>query len=331
MKSREVVLANRPVGMPKVDDFEVREVELPDPEAGEVLVRNVCMSVDPYMRGRMIDRKSYTPPFAVGATLTGGAIGRVERSNHTDLKEGEYVESHLGWREAFVAKGAGLRPLGELKASASVYLGILGMPGMTAYAGLLEVAELADGESVFVSGAAGAVGSAVGQIARIKGCTVVGSAGSAEKVRHLTEDLGFDHAFDYHDGHLTRQIFAGASQGIDVYFDNVGGDHLQAALNCMRPNGRLALCGAIAQYNATTPVPGPNNLAIAIGMGLTLRGFIVSNFNHLREDFMRDMTAWIASGEVKYRETTFEGIDSAPEAFIGLFTGANTGKMVVNL
>ena len=330
MKSREVVLANRPVGLPKVEDFEVREVDVPDPGAGEVLVRNVCMSVDPYMRGRMIDRKSYTPPFAVGETLTGGAIGRVERSNHTDLKEGDYVESLLGWREAFVATG-GLRPLGELKAPASAYLGILGMPGMTAFAGLLEVAELAEGESVFVSGAAGAVGSAVGQIAKIKGCTVVGSAGSAEKIRHLTEDLGFDHAFDYHDGHLERQIFAGAPQGIDVYFDNVGGDHLQAALNCMRPNGRLALCGAIAQYNATAPVPGPNNLAIAIGMGLTLRGFIVSNFNHLRQDFMRDMTAWVASGEVKYRETTFDGIDKAPEAFIGLFTGANTGKMVVNL
>ena len=330
MRSREVVLASRPVGMPKVEDFAIREVELPDPGTGEVLVRNVCMSVDPYMRGRMIDRKSYTPPFAVGDTLTGGAIGRVERSNHADIKEGDYVESHLGWREAFVAK-AGLRPLGELKAPASAYLGILGMPGMTAYAGLLEVAELAEGESVFVSGAAGAVGSAVGQIAKIKGCTVVGSAGSAEKVRHLADDLGFDHAFDYHDGHLERQIFAGAAQGIDVYFDNVGGDHLQAALNCMRPNGRLALCGAIAQYNATAPVPGPNNLAIAIGMGLTLRGFIVSNFNHLRDDFLRDMTAWVASGKVKYRETTFDGIEKAPEAFIGLFTGANTGKMVVNL
>ena len=331
MKSREVALASRPVGMPKVADFEIREVEVPNPGAGEVLVRNVCMSVDPYMRGRMVDRKSYTPPFAVGDTLTGGAIGRVERSNHTDLKEGEYVESHLGWREAFVASDRGLRPLGELKAPASTYLGILGMPGMTAYVGLLEVAQLAEGESVFVSGAAGAVGSAVGQIAKINGCRVVGSAGNAEKVRHLTEDLGFDHAFDYHDGHLTQQIFEGAPQGIDVYFDNVGGDHLQAALNCMRPNGRLALCGAIGQYNATAPVPGPNNLAIAIGMGLTLRGFIVSNFNHLRDHFMLDMTAWITGGQVKYRETTFDGIDKAPEAFIGLFTGANTGKMVVNL
>ena len=331
MKSREVVLARRPVGMPTADDFAIREVDVPDPAAGEVAIRNVCMSVDPYMRGRMIDRKSYTPPFAVGETLNGGAIGRVAHSNDPDLPEGDYVESRLGWREAFVAKAAGLRRLGELKAPASAYLGVLGMPGMTAYVGLLDVGALKEGETVFVSGAAGAVGSAVGQIAKIKGCTAVGSAGSADKVRHLTEDLGFDHAFDYHDGHLERQIFQGVPQGVDVYFDNVGGDHLQAALNCMRPGGRIPLCGAIAQYNATAPVPGPNNLAIAIGMGLTLKGFIVSNFNHLRADFMRDMVAWVTSGQLKYRETAFDGIEKAPEAFIGLFTGANTGKMVVNL
>ena len=331
MKSREVVLARRPVGMPAAEDFAIREVELGEPEPGEVLVRNVCMSVDPYMRGRMIDRRSYTPPFAVGETLTGGAIGRVVQSNDPDLPEGEHVESHQGWREAFVAKSTGVRRLGNLEAPASAYLGVLGMPGMTAYVGLLDVGALKEGETVFVSGAAGAVGSAVGQIAKIKGCTAVGSAGSADKVRHLTEDLGFDHAFDYHDGHLERQIFAGAPEGVDVYFDNVGGDHLQAALNCMRPGGRLPLCGAIAQYNATEPVPGPNNLAIAIGMGLTIRGFIVSNFNHRRGDFMRDMTDWVTSGRLKYRETVFDGIDKAHEAFIGLFTGANTGKMVVNL
>ena len=331
MKSREVVLVRRPEGLPKVTDFAVREAELQDPGPGEVLVKNVCMSVDPYMRGRMIDRKSYTPPFAIGEALTGGAIGQVTASNHADLQEGAYVESHFGWREAFVAPGNRLRSLGELQAPASAYLGVLGMPGMTAYVGLLDVGALREGEAVFVSGAAGAVGSAVGQIAKIKGCTVVGSAGSAEKVRHLSDDLGFDHAFDYHDGHLERQIFAGAPNGIDVYFDNVGGDHLQAALNCMRPGGRIPLCGAIAQYNATAPVPGPNNLTIAIGMGLTLKGFIVSNFEHLRADFLRDMSAWVASGRLRYRETTFDGLDKAPEAFIGLFTGANTGKMVVNL
>ena len=331
MKTREVVLKRRPVGLPKVEDFSVREVDLPPPGDGDVHVRNVSLSVDPYMRGRMVDRRSYTPPFQVAEALTGGAIGRVVASNHADFAVGDHVESHLGWREAFVAGPRGLRKLGALAAPASAYLGVLGMPGMTAYVGLLDVAALAEGERVFVSGAAGAVGSAVGQIAKLKGCTVVGSAGSAAKVRRLVDDFGFDHAFDYHDGHLERQIFAGSPDGIDVYFDNVGGDHLQAALNCMRPGGRIALCGAIAQYNATAPVPGPHNLAIAIGLGLTLKGFIVSSFGHRRADFERDMTAWVTSGRLKYDETVHDGLDRMAEAFIGLFTGANTGKMVVNL
>ena len=331
MKTRQVVLQRRPVGMPQADDFAVQEAELPAPGEGEVYVENICMSVDPYMRGRMVDRKSYTPPFQVGEALTGGAIGRVVQSKAPELAVGDHVESHYGWREGFVAKANRLRRLGELHAPASAYLGVLGMPGMTAYVGLLDVGALQAGETVFVSGAAGAVGSAVGQIAKIKGAKAVGSAGSADKVRHLTEDLGFDHAFDYHDGHLERHIRTGAPDGVDVYFDNVGGDHLQAALNCMRPGGRIPLCGAIAQYNATAPVPGPNNLAIAIGMGLTLKGFIVSNFEHLRADFLRDMTAWVESGQMQYRETVLEGIERAGEAFIGLFTGANTGKMVVAL
>ncbi len=331
MKTRQVVLQRRPVGMPKPEDFALREVELPAPSEGEVLVENLCMSVDPYMRGRMVDRKSYTPPFQVGEALTGGAIGRVVRSEDPMLPAGEHVESHYGWRDAFVAQAGRLRRLGTLQAPASAYLGVLGMPGMTAYVGLLDVGALQAGETVFVSGAAGAVGSAVGQIAKIKGCTVVGSAGSSEKVRHLTEELGFDHAFDYHDGRLEGQIRGGAPEGVDVYFDNVGGDHLQAALNCMKPGGRIPLCGAIAQYNATAPVPGPNNLAIAIGMGLTLKGFIVSNFEHRRADFLRDMTAWVRDGQLRYRETVLAGLERAAEAFIGLFTGANTGKMVVDL
>ena len=331
MKTRQVELASRPVGMPKPEDFTVREVELPAPGGGEVLVRNICMSVDPYMRGRMIDRESYLPPFPIGEALTGGAIGKVLRSNDPDVPIGSHVESHYGWREAFVAPGRQLRRLGELQAPAAAYLGVLGMPGMTAYVGLLDVGALRKGETVFVSAAAGAVGSAVGQIARIKGCSAIGSAGSAEKVRHLTEDLGFDHAFDYHGGHLERQIRAAAPAGIDVYFDNVGGDHLQAALNCMKPGGRLALCGAIAQYNATAPAPGPNNLVIAIGRSLTLKGFIVSNFEHRRADFVRDVAAWVGDGRLQYRETVFDGLEQAPDAFIGLFTGANTGKMIVNL
>ena len=331
MKTNQVVLQRRPVGMPKPEDFALREVELPAPGEGEVLVENLCMSVDPYMRGRMVDRKSYTPPFQVGEALTGGAIGRVVRSEDPALPAGEHVESHYGWRGAFVARAERLRRLGTLQAPASAYLGVLGMPGMTAYVGLLDVGALQAGETVFVSGAAGAVGSAVGQIAKIKGCVVVGSAGSREKVRHLTEELGFDHAFDYHDGRLERQIRGGAPEGVDVYFDNVGGEHLQAALNCMKPGGRIPLCGAIAQYNATAPVPGPNNLAIAIGMGLTLKGFIVSSFEHRRADFLRDMTAWVQNGQLQYRETVLPGLERAAEAFIGLFTGANTGKMVVDL
>ena len=331
MLSRAVSLKKRPLGMPSAEDFQFTELDVPDPGEGEVLVENLCMSVDPYMRGRMIDRKSYVPPFQIGEVLTGGAIGRVTRSNDSNIAEGEHVSSFYGWREAFVAPGSQLRKLGDLQAPASAYLGVLGMPGMTAYVGLLEVGALADGETVFVSGAAGAVGGVAGQIARIKGCRTIGSAGGAEKAAHLTGDLGFDHAIEYREGDLLGRLREAAPDGIDVYFDNVGGEHLQAALNCMRPNGRIALCGMISQYNATAPVPGPNNLALAIGLGLTLRGFIVSNFEHLRADFERDMTNWIKSGELRYRETTFEGIERAPEAFIGLFTGANTGKMIVNL
>ena len=332
MKSREVRLSQRPVGMPTSNDFEIVEVDLPDPQDGEVVVKNVSLTVDPYMRGRMVDRKSYVAGFNLEDTLTGGAIGRVVASQDGKFVEGEYVESHYGWREGYVAPSSHLNKLGNLQAPPSAYLGILGMPGMTAYVGLLDVGQLREGKDVvFVSGAAGAVGSAVGQIAKIKGCRAIGSAGTPEKVEHLVTDLGFDHAFDYHDGHLERKIFAGAPEGIDVYFDNVGGEHLQAALNCMRPNGRIPLCGAISQYNATAPVPGPNNLAIAIGSQLTLKGFIVSNYNHMRESFVRDMGEWISSGKLKYQETILEGIDSMPEAFIGLFTGANVGKMIVNL
>lgn len=331
MKSKEVRLVSRPVGMPKQEDFNVVEVDLPEPQDGEISVKNVSLTVDPYMRGRMVDRKSYVAGFDLSETLTGGAIGRVEASNDPNFSAGDYVESSWGWREAWVSGTRGIRKLGELKAPASAYLGILGMPGMTAYVGLLDVGQLKEGETVFVSGAAGAVGSAVGQIAKIKNCTAIGSAGGKEKVDHLVNDLGFDHGIDYRDGNLTQQLWGCAPTGLDVYFDNVGGDHLEAALNCMRPNGRLPLCGAISQYNATAPAPGPRNLAIAIGSQLTLKGFIVSNYNHLRDDFMRDMTDWVSSGKLKYRETIFDGIENMPEAFIGLFTGVNTGKMIVNL
>ncbi len=331
MISREVQLKQRPEGMPSTDDFITVEADVAEPGENEVLVRNVCMSVDPYMRGRMVDRKSYTPPFALGETLTGGAVGQVVKSNSPDYAAGDYVQSNFGWREAFTAPADQLGKLGQLAAPPSAYLGALGMPGMTAYAGLLEVGALKDGETVFVSGAAGAVGSIVGQIAKLKGCRVLGSAGSADKVAWLKNDLGFDYVFDYHDGNLLNHLREGAPDGLDVYFDNVGGDHLEAAIFHMRPFGRIPLCGAISQYNATEPVPGPVNLTMAIGLGLTLRGFIVSHFNHLSESFRSDMESWINNGQISYRETVYDGVDQAANAFIGLFTGDNTGKMIVNL
>lgn len=331
-KSRDVQLAQRPVGMPELTDFTVIESQVSAPTEGQVQVRNLCMSVDPYMRGRMVDRKSYVPPFQIGETLTGGAIGVIEQSEHPDYAVGDHVESMYGWREAFTADAQGMRNLGaDLKAPASAYLGVLGMPGMTAYVGLLGAAALKDGETVFVSGAAGAVGSVAGQIAKLKGCRVIGSAGQSEKVDLLTNELGFDHAFNYHDGDLLNQLRKAAPDGLDVYFDNVGADHLQAALMHMRPFGRIALCGAIAQYNDTEPRPGPNNLAMAIGLGLTLKGFIVSHYESMRGDFEREVSGWLATNQLHYRETVFDGIDQAGLAFQGLFTGANTGKMIVNL
>ena len=330
--SREVQLAKRPVGMPAEDDFQVIEAAVNAPTSGQIQVRNLCMSVDPYMRGRMVDRKSYVPPFQIGETLTGGAIGVVEASEHADFQVGDHVESMYGWREAWTEDAAGVTNLGQtLAAPASAYLGVLGMPGMTAYVGLFGAAEFKDNETVFVSGAAGAVGSIVGQIAKLKGARVLGSAGSADKVALLRDELGFDYAFDYHTPDLLSPLREGAPDGLDVYFDNVGAEHLQAAIMHMRPFGRIALCGAIALYNDTEPRPGPNNLAMAIGLGLTLRGFIVSHYENMRDDFRRDMTGWIESGAVQYRETTYDGIDQAGEAFKGLFTGANTGKMIVNL
>ena len=330
MKSREVQLVRRPPGMPEREDFRVVEVDVGRPDAGEVLVRNLFVSVDPYMRGRMRDRKSYVAPYAIGETMTGGAVGRVVESRADGLAPGDHVLSNHGWREAFRCPAAQVTPLGALVASPSAYLGILGMPGMTAYTGLLAAASLKDGETVFVSGAAGAVGSAVGQIAKVKGCRVIGSAGGADKVRYLTE-LGFDCAIDYREGKLRERLRDGAPDGLDVYFDNVGGEHLQAAIGHMREFGRIALCGSISMYNDTEAGSGITNLPKMVGLGVNMRGFLVRHYAHMRPDFLRDMSAWLAAGRVTYRETVMEGIESAPDAFIGLFKGANIGKMVVRI
>src|SRR5215212_6399642 len=251
--SREIRLAARPVGEPEPSDFELAETEVADPADGELVVRNTFMSVDPYMRGRMSDAKSYAAPFEVGAVMYGGAVGEVVASHADGFEPGDVVLHQLGWREYATVPAQQAQKVDATRVPASAYLGVLGMPGLTAYVGLLDVAGLKDGDVVFVSGAAGAVGSLAGQIAKLRGHTVVGSAGSAEKVQYLTS-IGFDHAFDYHDG-VREQLKVAAPDGIDVYFDNVGGDHLEAALGALRQGGRAALCGAISVYNATEAPP----------------------------------------------------------------------------
>jgi hypothetical protein len=315
------------------DNFRLVEAPVPDPADGEVLVRNLVMSVDPYMRGRMNDAKSYVPPFALDAPLEGGAVGEVVESRSPGLAPGDHVLHGLGWRDYAVGPARAFRRLDTTNGVApSAYLGVLGMPGFTAYVGLTEIAQMKEGDVVFVSGAAGAVGSIAGQIARLRGASrVIGSAGSPDKVAYLVEDLGFDAAFDYRAAPVADQLAAAAPDGIDVYFDNVGGEHLQAAIGAFRTFGRAALCGAISSYNATGPVPGPDNMWLLVSKRLKLQGFIVSDHSHLMPQFVREMSQWLAEGRVRFSETVVGGLENAPDAFIGLLRGQNTGKMVVQL
>jgi hypothetical protein len=327
----EVRLKSRPTGVPTRDNFEFAKADLREPGAGEIQVKNLWMTVDPYMRGRMNDVKSYAPPFALGEVMTGGAIGEVTASNDPGFKAGDLVSSQYGWREGFTTPANTVQKLDPRGLPPQAFLGVAGMPGLTAYAGLLRIAALKEGDVVFVSGAAGAVGSLVCQIAKAKGHKVVGSAGGADKVRFLKE-IGVDHAIDYKaEKDLTAAVLAGAPEGIDVYFDNVGGPHLEAALNAARPFARFAICGMISIYNATTPQPGPSNLAQLIGKNIRMEGFIVSHHFDLMPKFVEELSGWVKEGKVKWQETVFEGIDKAPDAFLGLFSGENTGKMLVKL
>ncbi len=326
--SREIRLASRPVGLPAAANFSLVSAEIGAPMDGQVLVKNEVLSVDPYMRARMNDVKSYVPPFQLGATLEGGAVGRVVASSAPGFAVGDLVLSMMGWREYFVADHRQVRKLDPSIEPASAWLGVLGVTGFTAWAGL-QLVDVKAGDRVFISGAAGGVGIIAGQLAKMRGCTVIGSAGSAEKVRMLTEELGFDAAFNYRDGDVYRQLKAAAPEGIDVYFDNVGGDHLEAAISALRPFGRVAACGSISGYNE--PTPGPRNMAMIIGKRLTIKGFIVFDFEPQRAQFESEVTAMLRNGTLIARETTVHGIDRTPEAFLSLFTGANTGKMLVTL
>jgi NADPH-dependent curcumin reductase CurA len=329
---REVHLVARPHGEPRPGDFALVEREIPRPAQGQVLVRNRFLSVDPYMRGRMNDVRSYVAPYQLGEAMDGGAAGEVIASNSPELTVGDAVLHRRGWREYAVADAADFQKVDASDVPLSAYFGVFGMTGLTAYAGLLDVATLQPGETVFVSGAGGAVGSLAGQIAKLRGAArVIGSTGSDEKVHWLTEELGFDAAFNYKTGRVRHLLRQAAPAGIDVYFDNVGGEHLEAAIEALKPFGRIAVCGAISQYNATEPAPGPRNLTLAIGKRLTIRGFLVGDHADRRPAYLAEAHGWVRDGKLRLRETVVEGIENAPAAFIGMLRGENMGKMLVRL
>ncbi len=329
--AREVHLKQRPKGTPTAADFDFVTRDLPALQAGQVLVENLWMSVDPYMRGRMSDRKSYAAPFEVGKVMDGGAVGVVRESCAEALPVGAFVLSMAGWRSHFIGQADELRRLPDSGVPLQAHLGVLGMPGTTAYVGLERIAELKPGETLFVSAASGAVGTVACQLGKAKGCRVVGSTGSAEKVAFLKE-IGVDAVINYKEvDNLTKALAAAAPEGIDVYYENVGGEHMRAALNNMNPFGRIALCGIIANYNATEAEPWPENMGLILTKKLKLQGFIVSDHFDAFAEYAAEAGKLIADGKLTWRETVYDGLDKAPAAFLGLFEGKNLGKMLVKL
>jgi hypothetical protein len=338
LSSRECQLIARPSGQPTEDDFRIVVRPIPTPTDGEVLVRNTWMSLDPSMRIRMSEAESdYMPRFELGETLDGWAVGKVVESRAATFRTGDYVLHPQGWREFALLREGGrgrTRPTAiDVDASTPErsYLGPLGWVGLTSWVGLLEVGELREGDIVFVSGAAGAVGSLAVQIAKLKGHVVIGSAGSAEKVRFVRGELGADQAFCYRDGGVSDLLARAAPDGIDLYFDNVGGEHLEAALDHLRPRGRVVLCGAISTYNNAEPVPGPPNLFNAVAKGLTLRGFLVHMYADRMDGFRRAMRRWMLERRIVYPETVFHGIGEAPRGLVAMLRGENVGKVLVSL
>jgi NADPH-dependent curcumin reductase CurA len=316
--------------MLRESDFELAETPIPAPAEGEILIRNAYFSVDPYMRPRMSETRSYAASFELGAPMPGGAVGRVEESRNPAFSVGDWVLHGLGWREWALSDGTAVRVIDPAVAPVSTALGVLGMPGLTAYHGIFEIGRPKEGEVVFVSGAAGAVGSAAGQMAKIAGCTVIGSAGSAEKLAWLRE-LGFDGVFDYHEQPPRDALRELAPDGIDIYFDNVGGDHLEAAIGALRMHGRIVACGSISLYNASEPPPGPRNMFMVVTKRLLMQGYIISDHFAEFPEFLERAGTWLREGRLRHRETVVEGIENAPAAFIGLFTGENIGKMLVQV
>jgi NADPH-dependent curcumin reductase CurA len=331
--SREIRLISHPTGMPTPANFALAQTQLEPLQDGQILVRNLYMSVDPYMRGRMNGGKSYVPPFELDKPMSGGAVGEVVESRAKEFKPGDAVTSSYGWREYFIATPQELHPVSRDLQPLSVYLGALGMTGMTAWAGL-NLVDVKAGDIIFISGAAGAVGSVAGQLAKLRGCEVIGSAGSLEKVKFLREECGFDIAFDYKSSPIIpviEQLNLAALNGIDVYFDNVGGEMLEAALSALRVHGRIIACGGISSYNAEMPKPGPTNLFNMTTKRLTMKGLIVGDWLEQQGEFEREVGSYFRAGKLKNKETVVTGLEHAVSAFIGLFEGKNIGKMVVKL
>ena len=330
--NRQITLAARPTGAPKESDFLLIDSPMPSPGVGEVLVRNIYMSLDPYMRGRMSAARSYAPPVAIGEVMVGGTVGEVVQSKDPGFKAGDIAEGMLGWQEYGVTSGALLRKVDPSIAPISTALGILGMPGLTAYFGLLDVCDPRPAETVVVSGAAGAVGSAVGQIAKIKNCRVVGTAGSDSKVEYLTKELGFDGAFNYKTvSHYHLKLKELCPNGIDVYFDNVGGSITDEVMRLINERARIAICGQISQYNLAKPEEGPRWLSRILVNQAKIQGFLVFNFAPRYPEALRQLAQWLKAGMLKYREDVVRGLENAPRAFLGLFEGRNQGKLLVQI
>ena len=328
--NRQILLKSRPEGAPTLGNFELTEGPVPAPGDGEVLMCTRYLSLDPYMRGRMSAAKSYAKPVGVGEPMVGGTVGEIVASRHPKFAVGDIVMGYGGWQDYALSNGAGLRKLDPAAAPVSTALGVLGMPGLTAYAGLAEIGQPKAGETVVVAAASGAVGSVVGQIARIKGCRAVGIAGGPDKCRFVVDELGFDACIDHRAPDLARQLEAACPQGIDVYFENVGGAVQQAVWPLLNDFARIPVCGLIAQYNLTTPMPGPDMFSV-LRKRLTLRGFIVWDFAARQADFLREASEWVRSGKLKYREDVVEGLENAPAAFLGMLAGKNFGKMLVKV
>lgn len=335
VKNRRIVLAARPKGEPQDSDFRMEETDIQPPGDGEVLLRTLYLSLDPYMRGRMNAARSYAAPVEIGGVMEGGTVSEVVESNAGDFHPGDIVLSHCGWQEYAVVPAKGLRKLDPAAAPVSTALGVLGMPGMTAYTGLLNIGQPKAGETVVVAAAAGAVGSVVGQIAKILGCRAVGIAGGTEKCEHVRGELGFDECLDHRDPDLKRELKRACPNGIDVYFENVGGAVFDLVFPLLNPFARIPVCGLIAQYNATGLPEGPDRTPLIMSAilvrRLTFRGFIVTDFAGQFGDFFRDVSGWLREGKLQYREHIVDGLENAVAAFQGLLRGSNTGKMLVRV